>query len=99
MEQDKHTEGSSDRWTVLSCCACMQEGGTHKAKGTAGKGRAKTNKQEQNPAATQEGERRRASRRRGNGVKQTSRRETAGGARKKKAKATTMGDQVGERQE
>ena len=43
MGQDKNTEGSSDRWPVPSCCACMQGGENHKAGGTAGKGGANRN--------------------------------------------------------
>ena len=41
MGHDKNTEGSSDRWPVPSCCACMQGGGNHKAGDTAGKGGGK----------------------------------------------------------
>ena len=86
MGQDKNTEGSSDRWPVPSCCACMQGGGNHKAGGRAGKGEGEKKKHEQNLAATQEGEKRRASGRRGNGLEQMGRRETAAGARKKRQK-------------
>ena len=47
--QDKNTEGSSDRWPVPSCCACMQGGRNDKAGGTPGKkgGKKNTNKTSQ----------------------------------------------------
>ena len=85
MGQGKNTEGSSDRWPVPSCCACMEGGENHKAGGTAGRGGAKK-KHEQHPATTQGGKKRRPIGRRGNGAEQTGRRETAGGARKKRQK-------------